>query len=170
MPKIPEHFSSDLWTLLKNMIQVNAKKRPTCDELMEHPIFRKRSQKYFPEFEEEGYDDGYAGRSNLLKTIRIPKNFMHLSSRLPKKNYDSSLDGGFLSGEKGERRRPGAGGANFKNGYHNTMGKKRSIEAATTNDNTIAPNLDGSIGQSSIEGGVLKLPNIKGQNSPTALQ
>ena len=48
--------------------------------------------------------------------------------------------------EKGERRRPGAGGANFKNGYHNTMGKKRSIEAATTNDNTIMPNLEGSIG------------------------
>jgi len=48
---------------------------------------------------------------------------MHLSSRLPKKNYDSSLDGGFLSGD----RRPGAGGVNFKNQYHNTMGKKKSL-------------------------------------------
>jgi hypothetical protein len=40
----------------------------------------------------------------------MPNNIMHLSSRLPKKNYDSSLDGGFLSGD----RKTGAGGANFK--------------------------------------------------------
>ena len=53
---------------------------------MQHPIFRKRSQKYFPEYEEE-QSDTY--ESNLLKTIRIPKNIMHLSSRLPRKNYDS---------------------------------------------------------------------------------
>ena len=102
-PKIPNHYSSDLSAMLSTLLQVDPKKRPTCDELMEHPIFRKRSQKYFPEFEDEGYDDGYAGRSNLLKTIRIPKNFMHLSSRLPKKNYDSSLDNLIYVGSYGDK-------------------------------------------------------------------
>tara|TARA_B110000285_G_scaffold224942_1_gene282474 strand:+ start:1044 stop:1274 length:231 start_codon:yes stop_codon:yes gene_type:complete len=76
---------------------------------MNNAIFRKRSQKYFPEYEEEEYEDNYNGQSLLLKTIRIPKNIMHLSSRLPKKNYDIVLNGNFNSEE-----RRGAGGVNFK--------------------------------------------------------
>ena len=76
---------------------------------MNNAIFRKRSQKYFPEYEEEEYEDNYNGQSLLLKTIRIPKNIMHLSSRLPKKNYDISLNGNFNSEE-----RRGAGGVNIK--------------------------------------------------------
>jgi serine/threonine protein kinase len=42
LPKIPEHFSGDLWALLKLMIHVNPKKRPNAEELMENPIFKKR--------------------------------------------------------------------------------------------------------------------------------
>ena len=42
LPKIPEHFSGDLWTLLKLMIHVNPKKRPNAEELMDNPIFKKR--------------------------------------------------------------------------------------------------------------------------------
>jgi len=30
VPKIPEHFSPDINVMLKVMIQVNSKKRPTC--------------------------------------------------------------------------------------------------------------------------------------------
>ena len=85
-PKVPEHFSSDINTMLKIMIQVNPKKRPTCQQLIEHPIFAKRQQKYFADlYDEEDQNDNF--HSILLKTIRIPKNIMHLSSRLPKKNY-----------------------------------------------------------------------------------
>jgi serine/threonine protein kinase len=109
LPKIPEHFSSDLWTLLKQMIQVNPRKRPNCEQMIDHPIFRKRSAKYFPEFEEEDYDGNNNSQSFLLKTIRMPKNIMHLSSRLPQKNYDSSLDGGYNSEERRYQ-----GGSNFK--------------------------------------------------------
>jgi len=49
---------------------------------------------------------------------------MHLSSRLPKKNYESILTGGYSSEE-----RKVVGGSNFKNAAHkhNTMGKKQSI-------------------------------------------
>ena len=168
LPKIPEHFSSDLWNLLRLMIQVVSKKRPDCDQLMNHPIFRKRSQKYFPEYEEEEYEDNYNGASLLLKTIRIPKNIMHLSSRLPKKNYEISLNGNYNSEE-----RRGAGGINFKNGphYHNTMGKKKnpkgdgsdvgrdsaeaSPDARQARNNTISP---------SREEAALRLPQIQNQN------
>ena len=85
---------------------------------MEHPIIRKRSLKYFPEFEDEEYEALYAGQSNLLKTIRMPKNIMHLSSRLPKKNYDNSLDGSLVGMNPDIKKQ---GGANFRNqGHHNT--------------------------------------------------
>ena len=51
----------------------------------------------------------------------MPKNIMHLSSRLPKKNYDNSLDGEMM-GKSIERKLQGGG--NFKNqNHHNTMGK-----------------------------------------------
>lgn len=86
-PKIPEHFSSDINTMLKLMIQVSSKKRPSCQQLIEHPIFLKRSQKYFPDMYEEDEEFNENFQSILLKTIRIPKNIMHLSNRLPKKNY-----------------------------------------------------------------------------------
>jgi hypothetical protein len=38
------------------MIQVNPRKRPNTEQLMEHPIFKKRQSKYFPEFDEEDFD------------------------------------------------------------------------------------------------------------------
>lgn len=114
--------------MLKIMIQVNPKKRPNCEQLMEHPIIRKRSLKYFPEFEDEEYEALYAGQSNLLKTIRMPKNIMHLSSRLPKKNYDNSLDGSLIAMNPDKRAQ---GGANFRNqGHHNTQGKKVNLRSA----------------------------------------
>ena len=55
---------------------------------------------------------------------------MHLSSRLPKKNYDSSLNG-FDSEERHNQ-----GGVNFKNQgfHHNTMGKKHSKHEENKSD------------------------------------
>ena len=47
---------------------------------------------------------------------------MHLSSRLPKKNYDNSLDGEMLSG-----RKSGEMAVNSKIHYHNTVGPKNPI-------------------------------------------
>jgi NIMA (never in mitosis gene a)-related kinase len=43
LPNIPEHFSHDMHAMLSLMIQVNPTKRPTCDELIENPIFKRRS-------------------------------------------------------------------------------------------------------------------------------
>lgn len=152
------------------MIQVQSKKRPDCDQLMNHAIFRKRSQKYFPEYEEEEYEDNYNGQSLLLKTIRIPKNIMHLSSRLPKKNYDIST----LNGNYNSEERRGAGGVNFKNGphYHNTMGKKKNPkqDPSEAGRDSVEPSPDARQGarnntiSPSREEAILKLPQIQNQN------
>ena len=120
VPKIPDHFSNDLWTMLKLMIQVQPKRRPNTDEVLEHPIFRKRSQKYYPEFDDEDYSEAYQGHSNLLKTIRLPKNIMHLSSRLPKKNYEG-WNTNFLAADQQNLRE-----ARLKQGLANTLGQKKS--------------------------------------------
>ena len=60
---------------------------------------------------------------------------MHLSSRLPKKNYINTLSGGYNS----EERKPLGGGSNFKDKgfHHNTMGKK-GIEGQSTSE---SPNM-----------------------------
>ena len=54
---------------------------------------------------------------------------MHLSSRLPKKNYDNSLDGSLVGMNPDKKAQ---GGANFRNqGHHYTQGKKvnqRSVD------------------------------------------
>ena len=84
---------------------------------MENPIFRKRQNKYFPELIDED-ENMHNSQSILLKTIRIPKNIMHLSSRLPKKNYESTLIAGYNSDDR-------KGGTNFKSNYlHNSISKK----------------------------------------------
>lgn len=44
-------------------------------------IFQKKLQELFP----DGTDNE---QSELLKTIRIPKNIMYLSNRLPMANYE----------------------------------------------------------------------------------
>lgn len=46
-------------------------------------VFQKKCQELFPEAMAE-----YEEESELLKTIRIPRNLMYLSNRLPMPNYD----------------------------------------------------------------------------------
>ena len=48
---------------------------------MNFAAFQKRSIELFPETPDHD-------QSELLKTIRIPKNLMYLSNRLPMANYD----------------------------------------------------------------------------------
>jgi len=47
------------------------------------PIVKKRIEKLFPT------DLFYESESNLLNTIRVPKNLLYLTDRLPKPTYDS---------------------------------------------------------------------------------
>ena len=38
-PKIPSHYSSDLNTVLKQMLQIDPKKRPNTDQILHMPVF-----------------------------------------------------------------------------------------------------------------------------------
>jgi serine/threonine protein kinase len=48
-PDIPQHFSGELKTILEAVLVVNTKKRLSCSEIMEHPVFKSRAMKYYPE-------------------------------------------------------------------------------------------------------------------------
>jgi NIMA (never in mitosis gene a)-related kinase len=46
-PPIPSHYSMDMRSLIKSMLMVDAVGRPTCDQILEMPIIKKRIKKYF---------------------------------------------------------------------------------------------------------------------------
>ena len=84
--RIPERFSDDLFTIVQFLLQVNPNTRPSCEQILNHPVVMKRIE-YFKSFAgEEEIEDNY-----LLKTIKIPKNLLFLSDKLPKPNYDKQF-------------------------------------------------------------------------------
>jgi len=41
-PKISDKYSIDLQTIVRILLQVTPKKRPTCDEILSHGIVKKK--------------------------------------------------------------------------------------------------------------------------------
>ncbi len=83
-PKIPSIYSEDLSNLIKLLLQVNPKKRPSCDEILRLPIIRKKMEEL--QLEEDPEKTSLAGNA-LLGTIQLPKNLRILREKLPKPNY-----------------------------------------------------------------------------------
>ena len=80
--RIPDRFSNELYEIVKLLIQINTDSRPSCDEILKNPIVQKRIE-YFKSFAGDQDNEDKA----LLQTIRIPKNLLFLSDKLPKPNY-----------------------------------------------------------------------------------
>jgi len=93
--RIPDRFSHELFEIVKLLIQVNTDLRPSCDEILKHPIIQKRIE-YFKTFTGEQENEDKA----LLQTIRIPKNLLFLSDKLPKPNYSKHIRGGSIPSDK----------------------------------------------------------------------
>ena len=81
---IPSRYSKDLYDICKLLIQVDPKKRPSCEEILNNNIIKKRID-YFKSYTGEELNEDQA----LLKTINIPKNLLFLSDKLPSPNYNS---------------------------------------------------------------------------------
>jgi NIMA (never in mitosis gene a)-related kinase len=84
--RIPDKFSDDLYKVVQFLLQVNPISRPSCEQILNHPIIQKRIE-YFKSF--AGDDD--TEDKCLLKTIHMPKNLLFLSDKLPKPNYDKQF-------------------------------------------------------------------------------
>ena len=89
--RIPERFSNDLFQIIQFLLQVNPKLRPSCEQILNHPIIQKRIE-YFKSILGDKDNSNNAGNNkSLLKTIHMPKNLLFLSDKLPKPNYDKHL-------------------------------------------------------------------------------
>ena len=84
--KIPERFSDDLFQVVQFLLQVNPTSRPSCEQILNHPVVMKRIE-YFKSFAGEDENEDKC----LLKTIHMPKNLLFLSDKLPKPNYDKQF-------------------------------------------------------------------------------
>ena len=93
--RIPDRFSNELFEIVKLLIQVNTDLRPSCDEILKNPIIQRRIE-YFKSFTGELESEDKA----LLQTIRIPKNLLFLSDKLPKPNYSKHMRAANISTEK----------------------------------------------------------------------
>ena len=86
--RIPDHFSNELAEVVKSLIQVQAQLRPTCEQILQNPaVVRMGEQLFMDDF----YDDieDSPGQNQLLSTIRVPKNLLYLTDRLPQASYNN---------------------------------------------------------------------------------
>ena len=98
-PKINERYSSDISDLLKLLLKLNPKDRPSCGEILKNPIVVKRMEFLKSGASDDNIDLIEMDENALLKTIRIPKNLLFLSNKLPKANYESSSDNNMSTAE-----------------------------------------------------------------------
>jgi NIMA (never in mitosis gene a)-related kinase len=85
-PRIPDHFSQEMATVIKFMLQISPSYRPSCEQILNLPIVQALSKKFFPT---EGNNelDADGDQQSLLRTIRISRNLFSLTERLPKSKY-----------------------------------------------------------------------------------
>lgn len=73
--------------MIKSLLTVNPSARPSCDQILQMPVIKKMCQRIFKEdaFEEECQWT----QAELLSTIRVPRNLLYLTDKLPKPSYES---------------------------------------------------------------------------------
>ena len=82
-------YSPDINEMLKLLFKVKPDERPSCQEILNHPLVKKRLEFFKAE---AGFEDADCSNDAvLLQTIRIPNNILNLSEKLPGANYESPL-------------------------------------------------------------------------------
>lgn len=77
-PPIPPLYSEDLTRVIKLMLKVDPRSRPSCSELLSNPLVLKHCETSEP-----------LAQNELLNTIKIPKQIGALTKSLPASNYAS---------------------------------------------------------------------------------
>ena len=96
--KINSRYSEDMNEILKLLFKVNPKERPSCDEILNLDMIKKRIE-FFKDEAGLDFDDINALDDNeLLKTIKLSKNLLGLKDKLPKSNYSlPKINNGYLT-------------------------------------------------------------------------
>jgi NIMA (never in mitosis gene a)-related kinase len=75
-PPIPSHYSMEMRSVIKSLVQVNSASRPSCDQILDMPVVIRRIKKHFPE--EESSTRDVDTESELLRTIKFSNNLFKL--------------------------------------------------------------------------------------------
>ena len=87
--KIGERYSDDMKEMIKLLLKVNPKERPSCGQILNHNIIQKRLE--FFQAQSKFEDDlDTNDEAVLIKTIKMPKNIIFLTEKLPEANYGSN--------------------------------------------------------------------------------
>jgi NIMA (never in mitosis gene a)-related kinase len=87
-PKIPTHFTKELEAVIRSLLVIHPQQRPSCNQILDQPSVKKMGEKLFgDDYYQHSHSDA---QSEMLKTIRIPKNLLYLTDRLPKPSYEDS--------------------------------------------------------------------------------
>ena len=89
--KISEKYSQDIAEIIKMMLKVNPNDRPSCSQILKHPLVLKRIEFFQANANFENIDIDNMDEGELLKTIRIPKNILFLTDKLPGANYGDNI-------------------------------------------------------------------------------
>ena len=89
--KISDRYSNDISEIIKLLLKVKSKDRPTCGQILKHPLVKKRIEFFQAQAGNENIDIEDMEEGVLLRTIRIPKNILCLSDKLPEPNYENPL-------------------------------------------------------------------------------
>jgi len=87
---IPKHYSKGLSGLIQQMISIDAKRWPSCEDILQNSFVQEKIDLIDVKHHYESAQD------ILLQTIWCPKNFQFLQSKLPRSNYED-LDSKYVS-------------------------------------------------------------------------
>ena len=87
--RIPDRFSNELFEIVKLLLKVKTKERPTCAQILKHPLVKKRLEFFQAQAGNDNIDIDDMEEGVLLRTIRIPSNILCLSDKLPEANYEN---------------------------------------------------------------------------------
>mmetsp|Transcript_89214 Transcript_89214/g.158155 ORF Transcript_89214/g.158155 Transcript_89214/m.158155 type:complete len:513 (+) Transcript_89214:66-1604(+) len=82
-PRIPAHYSQDLADVIAALLQVHPRNRPAVDQLLQMPQMARHAN--------NGGREDSKQSSDLLQTIKLPKNAIDLTGCLPKPRYQTPL-------------------------------------------------------------------------------
>lgn len=82
-PRIPAHYSQDLADVIAALLQVHPRNRPAVDQLLQMPQMVRHANSTDREDPKQS--------SDLLQTIKLPKNAIDLTGCLPKARYQTPL-------------------------------------------------------------------------------
>ena len=82
------YYSEDLRKIISRMLVVDPKKRATIDEILSSDILRSRISKARKNIITDEIKIGNKSKKiDFMETIKLPRNFKEINSKLPKKRY-----------------------------------------------------------------------------------